>query len=231
MRPLLSAFCDGEAGAEDTVALREHLRACGNCRATLRAYRAAPGAVAALAPSLPLARSLLGRAHDALAGFATRFGGGGGDPALSQTAATGGGGGAGIAALAKAAAICLGTAGGTAACVATGLVPAPAQLGADRMKAPAIERVVDPAIAAAWDGSTGIEDAPAPTPDPQPSPPQAQQKPEQALEPEPEPEGAAAAGAVEYEPEPEHVPVPEPVGEEADQAASGGGNPAGEFGP
>jgi RNA polymerase sigma factor (sigma-70 family) len=232
MRPLLSAFCDGEAGAEDTVALREHLRACGNCRATLRAYRAAPGAVAALAPSLPLARSLLERAHDALAGLATRFGGGGGDAALSQTAATGGGGGAGIAALAKAAAICLGAAGGTAACVATGLVPAPAQLGADRVKAPAIERVVDPAIGAAWDESAGVEDAPAaPTPDSQPSPPPSQHKPEQAAEPEPEEAAAAVTGAVEYEPEPEHVPVPQPVGEEAGQTASGGGNPAGEFGP
>jgi RNA polymerase sigma factor (sigma-70 family) len=228
MRPLLSTFCDGEAGAEDTVALREHLRACGNCRATLRAYRAAPGAVAALAPSLPLARSLLGRAHDALAGLATRFGGGGGDAAFSQTAATGGGGGAGIAALAKAAAICLGTAGGTAACVATGLVPAPAQLGADRVKAPVVERVVDPAIGTAWDGSTGVEDEPAATPDPQPSPPPAQPKPEQAVEPE---EAAAAAGAGEYEPEPEHVPVPGPVSEETGQTASGGGNPAGEFGP
>jgi len=77
MRPLLSAFCDGEAGSEDAAALREHLRACANCRGTLRAYRAAPGAAAALAPALPLTRSLLDRAHDALAGMAARFGGGG----------------------------------------------------------------------------------------------------------------------------------------------------------
>jgi RNA polymerase sigma factor (sigma-70 family) len=57
LRPLLSAFCDGEAGAEETAMLREHLRACGGCRATLRAYRAAPAAAAALAPALPLSRS------------------------------------------------------------------------------------------------------------------------------------------------------------------------------
>ncbi|MFN8163743.1 MAG: sigma-70 family RNA polymerase sigma factor [Solirubrobacterales bacterium] len=44
---LLSAFCDGEAGA-DEVTVREHLRACAHCRATLR-VRAAPAAVAALA--------------------------------------------------------------------------------------------------------------------------------------------------------------------------------------
>ncbi|MGC1165396.1 MAG: sigma-70 family RNA polymerase sigma factor, partial [Solirubrobacterales bacterium] len=34
MLPLLSAFCDGEAGREEAAALREHLRACANCRGT-----------------------------------------------------------------------------------------------------------------------------------------------------------------------------------------------------
>ena len=38
----LSAFCDGEASARDAALLREHLRACAHCRATLRAFRAAP---------------------------------------------------------------------------------------------------------------------------------------------------------------------------------------------
>src|SRR6476469_5566469 len=66
LRPLLSAFCDGEAGPDDGAVLREHLRACAQCRAAMRAYRAAPGA-AALAP-LPFARSLLERAHQALGG-------------------------------------------------------------------------------------------------------------------------------------------------------------------
>ena len=69
--------------------LREHLRACATCRATLRAYRAAPAAAAALAPALPLRRSLLERAHDALAELAARFGGGRGDAALSQVAGGG----------------------------------------------------------------------------------------------------------------------------------------------
>ena len=69
MRPLLSAFCDSETSDEETAVLREHLRACANCRGTLRAYRAAPAAAAALAPALPLSRSLLDRAHDAFAGF------------------------------------------------------------------------------------------------------------------------------------------------------------------
>ncbi|HEV2791205.1 MAG TPA: sigma-70 family RNA polymerase sigma factor, partial [Solirubrobacterales bacterium] len=58
MRPLLSAFCDGEAEAAEVAELREHLRACPHCRATLRAYRAAPAAAAALAPGLLVTRSL-----------------------------------------------------------------------------------------------------------------------------------------------------------------------------
>ncbi|MGV1048024.1 MAG: sigma-70 family RNA polymerase sigma factor, partial [Solirubrobacterales bacterium] len=36
LRPLISAFCDGEASGEETAELREHLRACARCRATLR---------------------------------------------------------------------------------------------------------------------------------------------------------------------------------------------------
>src|SRR6185436_14491535 len=42
LRPLLSAFCDGEAKPGDVETVREHLRACAHCRATMRAYRAAP---------------------------------------------------------------------------------------------------------------------------------------------------------------------------------------------
>jgi len=128
LAPLLSAFADEEAEAADVVTLREHLRTCPHCRATLRAYRAAPGAAAALLPIVPPARgALLGRLHDAYAAVATRVGGGSGasDSTLGGIAATGGTRGAGMAALAKALAICAGTVGGAAACVATGVVPAP----------------------------------------------------------------------------------------------------------
>lgn len=74
MKPLLSAFCDGAVTAAEMAELREHLRACAHCRATLRAYRAAPAAAAALAPALPLHRSLWERAHDAFGELAGRFG-------------------------------------------------------------------------------------------------------------------------------------------------------------
>ena len=219
MRPLLSRFCDGEAQGEER-AVREHLRACGHCRATLRAYRAAPAAAAALAPPLP--RSLWERAHEAVADLAARFGGGAGaDPGLTQTVAAGGARGAGTAALAKLAAICVGTVGGAAACVAGGVVPTPlaierpaAERAAESPPPPPAPEPVDyePAPPAE------PQDSPAPTPSPEPEP-----------EPEPEPPSAkpppSAAGAVEYAPPPAPSPSPAP------RSGAAAGSAAGEFGP
>ncbi len=64
LRPLLSAYCDGEAGPDDALEVREHLRACGHCRSTMRTYRAAPRVAAALLPLMPPSRSLLERAQE-----------------------------------------------------------------------------------------------------------------------------------------------------------------------
>jgi RNA polymerase sigma factor (sigma-70 family) len=128
LAPLLSAFADEEAEAADVDTLREHLRTCPHCRSTLRAYRAAPGAAAALLPIVPPARgAVVGRLHDAYAAVATRVGGGSGasDSTVGGIAAAGGARGAGMTALAKVLALCAGTVGGAAACVATGVVPAP----------------------------------------------------------------------------------------------------------
>jgi hypothetical protein len=216
--------------------LREHLHACGSCRATLRAYRAAPGAAAALAPALPLSRSLLDRAHDAFTDLAARFGGGGAgsDSALSQVAASGGTRGAGMAALAKVVAICVGTAGGAAACVATGVVPAPLELGHTQAKAPVVERRIDPVIAAEWSSASGVEYEAAPEPTsapPQPTAEVPRHEAASAAEPVPSPTPEATGGATEYvPPEPEPVAVPEPSGESG-STGSGTGSPAGEFGP
>jgi RNA polymerase sigma factor (sigma-70 family) len=221
LQPLLSAFCDGKAGVEEVAELREHLRACAHCRATLRAYRAAPAAAAALAPTLPVGRSLWERAHDSLAELASRFGGGGGN-AVSQVATSGGSGGMGIAALVKVAAVCIGTAGGAAACVATGLVPAPLGL-APHDQAPRVER--HQAAVPAHEATTPVEPAPAPEPvaaEPQPQP--HHQEPQEETEPVATETTATDSGAVEYVPPPEPAPAPEP-------AASEGGSPAGEFGP
>jgi len=50
LAPLLSALADGEASADDALALRTHLRSCLGCRATLREFRSTPSRVAALLP-------------------------------------------------------------------------------------------------------------------------------------------------------------------------------------
>ena len=233
MRPLLSAFCDGETSAPEAAQLREHLRACTGCRATLRTYRAAPGAAAALAPALPLSRSLLERAHDAVVGVTSRFGGGGsGDAALSQVAAAGGGSGAGMAALAKVAAICVGTAGGAAACVAAGVVPAPLPVDRSQAQAPKLERQLNPRLAAEWSEESGVDYEPAPAPEPvapEPEPEHADSSPQPSAQEQPQVTSAPAApsGAVEYSPP---APAPAPV-TSSSAPSSGGGNPSGEFGP
>lgn len=228
MQPLLSAFCDGEASADDAAQLREHLRACGQCRAALRAYRAAPAAAAALAPALPVGRSLLDRAHEAFAGLATRFTGGGGgtDSALTQIATAGGTRGAGMAALAKLAAVCVGTVGGAAACVATGVVPVPLEIAADHTKPAQLERTTPDPSAEPTPPSVEYEPAP-PLPSPAeeghaPKPKEQADPPSDATTPTPETSG----GAVEYTPPPPAETTPP-----ATSSGSSSGSAAGEFGP
>jgi len=232
LRPLLSAFCDGEATAADEGVVREHLRACGGCRATLRAYRAAPRTVAALAPGLAVGRSLLERAHEALAELASRLGGGGRPAGLPQAAASTGGGGAGLAGIVKAAALCAGAAGTATACLATGLLPAPAALSRDQARSAAIERRIDPHLAAAWRTATRPGDRPAPTPRPAGAPegdrPQSPSEPEPASTVEAAPASEAAPTGYPVEPEAEAAPAPT---SETPAPQAGGGDPAGEFGP
>lgn len=233
MRPLISAFCDGEAGIEETATVREHLRACANCRAMVKTYRAAPGAASALAPLLPLHRSLLERAGDALADLAGRFGGGKAD-AVSQVATGGGAGGIGAAGFVKAAAICIATAGGTVACVATGLVPAPLGVGGEgsrvRQLEPRPNRAQRLVEAVEYEADTL---PPAPSAETDPKPDRRKHQPTAEAAPataEPAPavsEPASSSGAAEYAPPPEPEPAPEPASAES----STSGSPAGEFGP
>jgi hypothetical protein len=128
----------------------------------------------------------------------------------------------GIAALAKVAAVCIGTAGGAAACVATGLVPAPPGL-APHDQAPPVEH--HQAAAPAHEVTAPVE--PAPAPEPTAAQPQPQhQEPQEETEPIATETAATDSGAVEYVPPPSSEPAPAP-----EPAASEGGNPAGEFGP
>jgi RNA polymerase sigma factor (sigma-70 family) len=219
LRPLLSAHCDGEGKAEDAATVREHLRACVACRATMRAYRATPAAVAALAPVLPVSRSLLERMHEVFAGLQARFGGATSDGGVVQVAAAGGTRGAGAAALAKGLAICAGAVGG-AACMATGVAPAPLDIKSRQTTPARIERVSQRAPAEVE--TPAAEHQPAPSPGPQPqSTPQAEPEPEPTAPPAEE----AATGAAEYVPAPEPTPAPAPT------KPPSGGSAAGEFGP
>jgi RNA polymerase sigma factor (sigma-70 family) len=225
--PLLSAYCDGETRPEDAAAVREHLRACAACRATMRAYRATPAAVAALAPLLPASRSLLDRAQEFLVGLHSRLPGAGdaGDGGIAQVAATGGTRGAGLAAVAKVLAICAGTVGG-AACVATGVVPAPLGLGPQHSTGGAVERVSERAVEEAPPPAVEYEPAGEAPAEPQ-TQPHHEPKPQPQPPPEPAPE-ASEAGAVEYEappPEPAYTPPA------TESSAASSGSAAGEFGP
>lgn len=225
--PLLSAYCDGEADSGDEAVVREHLRACAACRATMRAYRSTPGAVAALAPVLPVSRSLLERAQELLVGLHSRLpgrGGAGGD-GLAQMAAAGGTRGAGMATLAKALAICAGTVGGAAACVATGVAPVPLGIAPQHATQAKLERVSKHALEEIAPPTVEGEPAPAP------AEPQTEPQPSQQPEPEPhqsEPASETAeVGAVEYEPPSEPVSTPTV----AEPSNSSSGSAAGEFGP
>lgn len=229
LRPLLSAFCDDEVSPRDSITVREHLRACGRCRSTMRAYRAAPRIAVALAPALPPSRSLLERAHDLISGLGARLpgvGGAGGDSAVAQIAVSGGSKGAGMAAVAKLLALCAGAAGGAAACVASGVLPAP-DLSPRQAHRPAIERSAPRPGAAQASEAVQYEPAPVQAPAAQPEP-----KPEpkeQAVEEEPQSASVEApAGAVEYEPPP--PPAPEPPSPSGGESSSSG-SAAGEFGP
>ncbi len=232
MAPLLSAFCDGEGSSQETGALREHLRACAHCRSKLRAYRAAPRAAAALAPVLPMAvsRSLLDRAHEALASLYSRLPGQGGaaDSTLSQVAASGGTRGAGMAALAKVLAVCVGTAGGAAACVATGVVPAPALLPEHERK-PTVER---PAGHGEGALASTVDYEPAPPSAPVPQDPVKKEKTQvdPALAPPPD-TTSTDTGAVTYTPPPGPAPASAPVPSGSGSPSASSGSPAGEFGP
>jgi RNA polymerase sigma factor (sigma-70 family) len=224
MGPLLSAFCDGEAGAEDAAAVRAHLRACAGCRATMRAYRSAPAAAAALAPALPVSRSLLERVQELLLGLQSRLPGAGGasaDAGMAQVATGGGARGIGAAAAAKLLAVCAGTVGG-AACVATGVAPVPLDLAPPAVKEARVERVSAAAIEPA---PPPVVYEPAPPSEPRPEP---ADEPSSDVNPAPEatvpaPQPSAPSGAVEYAPPPVQAP--------SESAALSDGGAAGEFGP
>jgi RNA polymerase sigma factor (sigma-70 family) len=231
LRPLLSAFCDGETRPREALEVREHLRACAQCRATMRTYRAAPRIAVALLPVVPSSRSLLERAQEVAANLSSRLPGfGNSESVATQVAAAGGTRGASMAAIAKLLTVCAGAAGGAAACVATGVLPAPA-LVSDPAPKPALER---PAAEAADAGEDeAVDYQPAPEPEAPPSKPEHHPVAKKESAPVSAEPSATTAGAVEYE-----APAPAPEATGGGEAApvpsstpSASGSAAGEFGP
>jgi RNA polymerase sigma factor (sigma-70 family) len=231
LRPALSAFCDGEASAEEADALREHLRVCAHCRAAMRAYRSAPAAVAVLSPVAIAARPFLERAQEAIAGLHSRLPGrlgGVSDSSVAQVAAAGGTRGAGAAALAKLLALCAGTAGGAAVCVGAGIVPAPLDLATEHPVKVRLER----SVTAPDRSPEPAAEAPVPDPQPEPKPePVAEQPPPAPVETAPPPQVVSSVAVPA--PAPAQAP-PEPApGEPAatNRAPAPATGAAGEFGP
>lgn len=151
----LSRFCDGEASAEEERELRDHLSGCAACRARLRSYRLSSGAAALVLPLPAESLGLTGRLQEIAAWFQSRLPGRSTLTDAVLTVPTGSGGGrGGMVALAKVAIICAGAGGGTAACVATGILPAPNLSAIDRIyseiksddgeKSPSPEAIADP---------------------------------------------------------------------------------------
>lgn len=122
----LSRFTDGEASELEKREVTDHLQSCLACRATLKSYRHIPRRAAALFPALPPG-SWLAERFQALASWAqSRLPGREnlGDAIVLGSGSTGGaGGGNGLATLVKLAIVCAGAGGGTAVCVASGVLP------------------------------------------------------------------------------------------------------------
>ena len=243
--PLLSSKCDGEIEPDRISAVEDHLRVCGHCRATLRAYRAAPKAAAALAPVASLDQSLWERAQELVVSAQVRFQslGRGSDSSIGAVAASGGTRGVGAAALAKALAICAGTAGGAAVCVATGVVPGSELINqhhqnqivqeTGKRPAPATAQLPDPARppeqADSADPAADVNDTAEPSNQKPPASEPAESRPTPAPPPTPTeseftPEAAGTQASAT-------APAPVP----AQSSSSGGGIPigggGGEFGP
>ncbi len=188
LAPALSAFADGEASSRRTDHLLAHLKECPHCQSKLRDFRTVPRAAAALTPIVPTGHPLGARLHDLVASVQARLPGrtGAAESAVSQFAAAGGSRGTGMAVAAKILTACVGTAGGAAACVATGVAP-PLHVSSPISRS-AIEHTADhpdsqqsnstaasdPALTAPSQAAQGpvvtqSSPPPAPTPDPQPS--------------------------------------------------------------
>jgi RNA polymerase sigma factor (sigma-70 family) len=236
----LSALADGEASAQDVAAIRPHLRHCSSCRASLRAFRAAPGMVALAAGPAALVSDpspgaaltddggdagLVSRAWDAIAGGLHER------VLLSAHKLQAGVEAASAGKLAAVAASATALAGGGAAALHAG------------SSSPAVGRSAAVTHAAPEATTPADEPSPAPASSPTPAaarPDRAPASPPAASPPaaaRPAPPGAefAPGGGAEAEPEraPAVAPRPAPARRDApaSQATATARTPSTEFGP
>lgn len=242
--PLISACSDGELGEGELKLVRNHLAVCGGCRATLREYRSLPARVAAMAPAAPVATEVAPRgwsgrvaewADGLVASIWTRAASllPGQDAGIGATLASGGMRGAGAAGLAKLTAVCMGTAGGAAACVAAGILPGPVTGPEKPSLAGTVEKRIERAAAESVT-VRAVETFPEP-PAPARVPPEsgpAPDRPDPPAEPPP-PEPVAA----EFGPEGSGTPTPAPSPASSPTTSVGSASPpspaavSGEFQP
>ncbi|MCO5314596.1 MAG: sigma-70 family RNA polymerase sigma factor [Solirubrobacterales bacterium] len=241
VEPLLSACCDGELDRSRLTEVEDHLAACGRCRATLRTYRAAPRAAAALLPLLPASRGVWERIQELAVNLHGRLHAAIGDPAGAGVASGSARGTVPTAAV-KLAAICAGTAGTAAVCVATGVLPAPMIPNRDGERT---ERRAEPTrtrpVAATAPVDVKSARAAVRTERPSARPATRPKPPPGRSEPVPGPAPAPTATETEFSPEAAGTPVPSgpvptstPAPAASPSGGSGGGVPVGgggEFGP
>jgi len=233
--PLISACCDGQLAGQELKELEDHLAACGHCRTTLRAYRAAPRAAAALAPAIPFGQGAWERVQEFVVGLQLRFQGLGRGTDSGVQGALASGGTGGVAATVKLAAICAGTAGTAAVCAATGVVPA-----ADLVRQPSEREVVERPVSVPSPAPVRpVETAAPPTADPVQPDPAAKPEGKEGTDPVPvaKPEPSAPAPQptpVQTEFTPEAAGTPAPAAAPPPRPASSQvpiGNGGGEFAP
>lgn len=234
--PLISACCDGQLEDDRLEELENHLAACGYCRTTLRAYRAAPRAAAALAPAVPFGHGAWERVQEFVLGLQLRLQGigRGADSGLQGAVASGGSGG--VAATVKLAALCAGTAGTAAVCAATGVVPA-VDLAPRHANETPVERTAGvPSPAPPRPEVSGTDDAiVAPAQDPEPdTPASAEPSKDQPEGPVQAPPAVPEPTPVQAEFTPEAAGTPAPSAPPPPKATSSQvpiGNGGGEFAP
>jgi RNA polymerase sigma factor (sigma-70 family) len=218
--PVLSAVADGEAGAEQLVEVRPHLRNCPGCRAVLAGMRASGTPVAALLPAGLLVGGsgggLLDRLGELVVGVQERIVA----PLVKAQSAVEATSASKVAAVAAASAAALAgggvavherVGGGDAARAAerpsvveerrASAGPASAPASAAPLPAPSAVTLPAP------DPSGAAVAASAPTPVPREAP---KRETREAQAPPPEPEGAEFAAETPAAPAPEPSPEPSP---------------------